>query len=137
MSVTEDLNVRLSFGKYNGERITRVPPGYLVYMVQNQTPLWEEAAMELERRGTIFPTLEVTGHALDRASQRLLGVWTGDRHGNEGLHSWLIRVATEALECGVEEGNRIVWKNIGFVFNLEYAAPVLKTVMNRRSVETD
>lgn len=59
------------------------------------------ARAELGRRGTtIDAVVEVSGHAIDRASlSPIRGVWKDDRQPGEGLHAWLTRVATEAFEA--------------------------------------
>lgn len=87
MSETTELNthgVRLDFGKHSGELITRVPVSYLKWMVRNGTKSSDLAAAELERRGTQTPEVEVSGHAIDRASLNCRKTWHETRNEARG-----------------------------------------------------
>ena len=90
------------------------------------------AEQELQRRGTIaLPSLEVSGHAIDRASQRLLEIWHKNRCDGDGLYTWLVKASEKALEEGqVDTRNPgiIYYGGIKFVFEVEHRWPVLKTV---------
>ena len=137
----------LNFGKYGpdgdkpGTPITRVPVNYLRWMVNtfSQTnkrmdKWWAgRAAEELQRRGTVLPILEISGHAIDRASQRLLNRWLEERSKNndEGLYSWLARKAEVAIKLNNSGDKKyITYDKIKFVFEFENKEwPVLKTVM--------
>jgi len=137
--------VILSFGKYRGERLQRVPVGYLRFLINCPVggvmdanvgydgTYRQLAAAELERRGSILPAIEISPHAIDRASQRLLDLYwamrleTGD--GVEGLYSWLHRLALAAWQART---NDFTAENGGvkFVYDpngSEY--PTVKTVM--------
>jgi hypothetical protein len=92
------------------------------------------AEAELKRRGTKLPTVEVSGHALDRASQQCLDLWQRDTKNGEreGLNAWLTRLFEEALRQGVREGrDRIHYRRMCFVVQEEYMWPVLVTVMRK------
>lgn len=122
--------LKLDFGKYDGQLYTRVPVSYLLWMVQCGHSRQEIAKAELDRRGTTVPNIEVSGHAIDSASLRLRKRWHETaKSKDEGLHSWLIRVAEEALERKKPNSDGVVFHNgIKFVFDFgEW--PVLKTCM--------
>lgn len=124
-------HIRIAFGRHAGELWTRVPVGYLRWMVNHPSPQFPPGALdlaraELDRRGTPLPTMEISGHAIDRASLRLLGLWRDTRRdSHEGLYSWLMRLAEEAY-TGSEEGLSM---GVRFVFEPGEAYPTVKTVM--------
>jgi len=130
----------IEFGKHQGERITRVPASYLRWMVREGTPQSAEAAEELERRGTALPTVEVSGHALDRFSQRHLGVWLDAVEGGcgEGLWTFVNRLASGAvavLTLGgkaplstLEATSKVEHAGVTWTFATEGNWPVVKTV---------
>jgi hypothetical protein len=109
----------LTFGKHEGKVITRVDLGYLRWMVNNHTPDCEHAEAELERRGSAIPTLSVSGHAIDRASLRVLDIWLSKRKKKEGLYSWLSRVAALALRRGTMIDGKVRHRGIVFIFDTE------------------
>jgi len=117
----------LDFGKHAGTLLTRVPVSYLRWMA-NETDKKDMALAELKRRGTILPELELSGHSINRFSLRFLDVWKTNKQDDEGLHSFMLRIASEALkqEC---IGEIYTYMGIKFVFeqNMEY--PILKTVL--------
>lgn len=98
-----------------------------------------KAREELTRRGSNMPTLTVSNHAIDRASQRLLPLWISTRKDdNEGLHSWLMRVATVAFQQGERlspkagddpDAFTVKHQGITFAFQQGWEFPVLKTVV--------
>ncbi len=92
------------------------------------------ARSELDRRGTVVPNIEVSGHAIDRASQQLINKWRKTaKNKNEGLHAWLVRMAEKALKYhGKKNEEKMKYKGIIFVFRRDLAIPVLKTVMNAK-----
>ncbi len=120
----------LPSGRWAGTKITRVPVSYLKWMV-NSGYMAEQAQEELDRRGTVIPELEVSGHAVDRASQRCLKVWRKERKEDEGLHHWLVRMSMEAINVhGLKE--KIHYKGLKMVFTVDNKWPTLKTVMPRK-----
>lgn len=125
----------IEFGRHSGTAYTRIPVSYLRWMVNSRCRDWQVAAAELERRGFVEPpSLEVSGHAIDRASLRCQQNWKdhrrriGDDH--EGLHTWLMRVAAEALALRVIVDGRYVHPlarvSLVIIDDLEW--PVVKTV---------
>lgn len=134
-------NRRISFGQYEGQLWTRLPLGYLRHMANTghgEAKTLAEA--ELKRRGHIFrPYIELSGHAINRASLKLSHIWVKTRTKDEGIHSWLARIAGEAFkEHGPErllEGRErtydieIVHDRIKFVFSIGHHYPTLKTIM--------
>jgi len=118
------------FGPYKGERWTRIPAQYLKKIVNTGGHKGEKLALaELKRRGTITAGVEVSGHAVDRASQALIGKWMELRTGNEGIHAWLCRMAFEARERGKKVEDKYHFAGMKFVFAEGALFPVLTTVM--------
>lgn len=125
-------NLIVDFGKHKGERWTRLPVSYLKWLVNEGTQHADIARAELERRGTILTqNLEITGHAIDRASQQCLSLWKITAEKDEGLHSWLYRLANEALEQTGGREDAVVYHNMKFVFHFGEVYPTLKTVMKK------
>ena len=121
------------FGRHRGTLYTRLPVSYLKWMVNTQHSRAEIAAAELGRRGTVTPELDVSGHAVDRASIIGLEVWKTTRRDDEGLHAWLCRRAAEALAThDADAQGRLRHGGLKFVFEHEGAWPILKTVMRDR-----
>lgn len=121
----------IGFGKHKGERFTRLPVSYLLWMTNTETQQSEIAKAELERRGTTIPEVDVSGHAIDKAHLRCGRFWKETRKsGDEGIYSWLCRVAADALKEGASKrrGTRYYHLGMTFVFELGHAYPVLKTV---------
>lgn len=122
-------------GKYKGELISRIPPGYLKWMVSSCHQYMGFAKAELERRGTTESSIEITAHAIDRASQRLLDIWQRERKDAEGLHSWLARISADAIERALVNENHPNAENVRtehlgvvWVFEMKFVIPVLKSV---------
>src|SRR5690349_17976474 len=91
--------ITLTFGKHRGQLLTRVPVSYLRWIVNQvgMDPYWKKLAnAEHTRRGGHMPRLELSGHAIDNASLRIRHVWHETREEEEGLYSWLMRVAFDA-----------------------------------------
>ena len=123
-------NVVCDFGRHRGTLYTRIPAGYLKWMVNRGHSRARFAAAELARRGTVTPDLEVSGHAIDRASLYCRRTWLETCRKNEGLHAWLCRVAREALDAGeVNNQGRLVHLGMQFALDTDGAWPVLKTVL--------
>lgn len=123
-----------NFGRHFGQLYTRIPVSYLKWMVNVEHPNANIAGAELERRGTITPTIDISGHAVNRASLKCLDIWKSDMERGEGLHSWLIRVSEEAFSHFDEEDGgtasvKITYKGMKFIFSIEGRWPILKTVM--------
>ena len=135
--------VRVESGKYSGKLFTRVPVRYLRWMVANGTGQSEYAEAELKRRGSILPTVKMTGHAINRASLDLWRkFWRGKDNiirgrPREGLKSWLVRISEDALAKGTKkednspDSTTYYYRGLQFVFELNRAMPVLKTIMPR------
>ena len=128
-------DVILEFGKHKDVRIQRVPVSYLFFMVRNQTRQWLYAEAELDRRGTVIPQIEVSSHAIDRASLRIRKIRHEHRGKDEGLHAWLARASWDAWNLRQSEGSyEVLHLGVKWCFKLEGVWPVLLTVMpSRRS----
>lgn len=114
-------------GKHAGKRYTRIPVSYLRWMVQVGHTHADIAKAEMDRRGTVIPEIEVSGHAIDSASLRCRKIWHDTSNKDEGLHAWLCRVALEAWS-----GKEISY-HLGMKFVFESGEwPVLKTVMRTK-----
>ena len=119
-------------GKHAGTLYTRLPVSYLKWMVNVNHSQCEIAKAELKRRGTVTPDLDISGHAIDRASLHCRKIWHEDRVLDEGLHAWLVRIATEALEANETKNGKYLWKGMKLAFEQDGNWPVLKTVMRGR-----
>lgn len=130
-------NLICDFGRHKGERYTRIPISYLKWMINSNHDKKAIAEAELKRRGTVTPDLELSGHAIDKASLRCLEVWKNTRNENEGLHAWLLRMSAEAMKHGMEGSNKYkggeddivyFYSSMKFVFVKDGVWPVLKTI---------
>lgn len=124
----------MQFGKHKGTPITRLPVSYLRWMVAEDV-CKSIALDELKRRGTSLVQMEITAHALDRASLRLLGMWKKRDNPGEGLHAWLNRLALEADKFRKDSreeftalGTKVIHKGIVFGFSDNPDYPTLLTV---------
>lgn len=133
-------NEVIEFGKHKGERWTRLPLGYLKWILNEMEPTahaYIMAAAELERRGDTMPNeVEISNHAVDKASLRVRKAWHTDRGQDEGLYSWLVRISTEALSeknKENEQNERVNHKGCKLIFTYGNFYPTLKTVMNDKS----
>jgi hypothetical protein len=107
-------------------------------MVQSSHSKAEIAKAELERRGTVTPNLEISGHAIDRASLNCRKIWHETaKDNNEGIHAWLVRICEEALsEYKPDEESSIFYKGMKLVFE-SGEWPVLKTIIPCRNKNQD
>jgi len=124
-------NVRIESGKHAGELYTRLPVSYLRWMVSVHHGSAALAQAELDRRGTQNPTMDISGHAMDRLSVHALHVYQADCTHGEGIHSWLLRVATEAFHGNPIEPGRYAWGPLILCIDETTAWPVVKTVLYR------
>lgn len=125
-------NLICDFGKYTGILYTRIPVSYLMWMINIKHEKANIAKAELKRRGTILPTLDISGHAIDRASLKCQYLWKEDRKENEGLYSWLIRISMEALsKFKLDKDSCIFYKKMKLAFTMDGEWPILKTVMRQ------
>lgn len=131
--MTAEINthgVRIEFGKHAGELFTRLPRGYLVWMIDQRTRDWEIAKAEFERRGDTMPKVELSPHAIDNASLRVRKIWHETKEENEGLWTWLQRMTLEAIENGERlESGKIKYQGMKLVIKEGEEFPTLVTVM--------
>ena len=122
-------NLIVKFGKHKGERWTRLPISYLKWLINEETQYSDIAEAELKRRGTILDhEIDISGHAVDRASINCMNHWRKTRKRNEGLYSWLMRMSKAAIkQDGKKE--KIVYKGVTFVFCYGKLYPTLKTII--------
>lgn len=122
--------LEVDFGRHKGTPYTKVPVSYLLWMVNCDHSRKEYAEAELERRGTVLPDLEVSGHAIDRASLHCRKIWYRTQKENEGLHAWLVRMTREAIDKNnVDDKGRYHHNGMRFVIENGEIWPFLKTVM--------
>jgi len=132
---TADLTI--TFGKHKGERWTRVPVSYLLWLsntpgIDNRNKQIAEA--ELARRGTTKPDMDISGHAIDRASLECRAIWHETKLSEkEGLHSWLVRMASAALKTKADDKGRHHHQGMWFAFEQDGCWPVLKTVHREKA----
>ena len=74
--------------------------------------------------------INLSGHAIDRASQRLWMRWSASREIDEGLHSWLQRMADKAWLCGTRRKDGNI-EHFGVIFSIHEMGKTLtlKSVM--------
>jgi len=121
----------ISFGRHRGLPYTRVPVSYLRWMINCNHPEKNLAEEELKRRGSVFPNVEISGHAIDRVSLRCLDIWQAAHRENEGIHAWLVRICEEALKKPLHQKRRIHHMGLVLIFEYEGSWPVLKTAWKR------
>ena len=124
-------------GRYKGEFISRVPIRHIVWLMNNSKELSKIAKVEYERRGFYEFDIELTAHAVNQASLKLQKHWVGSRKSNEGIFSWLGRMADLATKKGTDIGhNRVGYKKMIFVFDdNSLIIRVLKTVMPAKKLK--
>ena len=126
-------NLKCDFGKHKDELYTRIPVSYLKWMVNADHSKKEIAQAELDRRGTVTLDLDISGHAIDRASQHCLEIWQETSLEDEGLNAWLIRISKLALDEGEEiDDGKFRYSGMNFVFELDGVWPVLKTIVRKK-----
>jgi len=137
MTDIDTHGLRVDFGKYRGERYTRLPVSYLRWMVNDGHKKAHIARAELERRDIPLndTVVEISGHAIDQASKRILKVWRKERRPNEGLHRWLTRTCEKALRNtnGLDKDGRIYYMGLKLVFAQGELYFTLKTIMKDNS----
>jgi hypothetical protein len=137
----QDVNLHeyvLDFGRHNGERLVHVPVNYLRWAANQDFPFAHIAEAELKRRGTHVPVIDLSGHAIDRASLQCRRMWHEERDRDEGIHRWLCRRALDAIRHGkqmdaTDSMEKYEHKGIRFVFEVGRIGRTLKTVMALRS----
>jgi hypothetical protein len=98
-------------------------------MVNASHSMADTARAELDRRGTFLPVMEVSNHAIDRASTSCLELWIQTRDGpKEGIASWLHRRALEAIKEPKDKKGRRKYGGMVWAFEAGSDWPVLKTV---------
>lgn len=135
----------ISYGKHEGELFTRIPASYLRWMVNEGAKEWHFAQAELDRRGTTLPDIEVSRHAIDRASLRCLQIWNASAlNTDEGLLSWIERMGQEAIEAdpkntsGTYRYNPTGAEHYGLQIIIEHGEqyPIVKTIMPKKGKPT-
>lgn len=122
--------------RHRDKLITQVPIPYLKWMVNARHQEAAYAQAELDRRGAVTPDLEISPHAINRASLLCRRLWHEDRGEDEGLHAWLVRITGEAMEHGEKLKNgKIAWKGVRLAIEYDCEWPILKTVMPGRKPE--
>ena len=124
-------NLYVVQGRYKGTLWTRLPRRYLMWVANS--PKHQDyyiAISELERRGSNIQkeSVELTSHAIDRASLSLYRKYLKDRKEGEGLYSWLYKNTVEADKKNKLRSTEIVHNGITFVFKFGRLMPVLITV---------
>lgn len=148
-------DVLVGYGKHFRKPLSKVPPDYLHWMVSREAPLFPLAARliaasrvksapceplpqpvsALQPPNVAPPApkanrtgLKLTRHAIDRVSQRALSIWRQTRRSeDEGLATWLVRMARESRVRGQQRGETCwAYKGLIFAFKEDH---ILATVM--------
>jgi hypothetical protein len=135
-------NLIINFGKHKGTPWTRLPIQYLQWIANEEgmnLDKKELALSELKRRGTIWPEVKLSIHAIDRASLKLKHYWQldnddkkADGYNEVGLYSWLHNLALEAITHGQpdsEDKEIRYYQRFKLVFYFGEYFPELKTIM--------
>lgn len=131
-------NLVCDFGRHRGTLYTRLPISYLKWMMNElKGNRAEIAKAELKRRGTVTPTIDISGHAIDRASQVCLDIWQRETCDGKfkGIHSWLVEICEYVLEenNGCSETGKLEYKELILVFEPGIEWPILKTVIRTKN----
>lgn len=137
MSDLHTLEYLMKNGRHEGERITRVPVSYLQLMVNQNHRESHMARAELKRRGTVVPEMEISSHAINRASLRIMHVFGKRDDKKEGLHSWMLREAGVAMILGTKRGDKYSYHGIKWAIVTDGVWPVVLSVMERGKVYDD
>jgi hypothetical protein len=133
----EEINTHnkiVDFGKYKGERWTRLPISYLRFLINVHSQYRDVARAELKRRGTqIDGGIELSAHSVDRASLYLIPKWKHWRKKDEGLYSWLSRMCREALQYGFINEGEVDYHGMKFIFIKGDLVITLKTIYKTKS----
>lgn len=128
--------MRIEFGKYKGELVTRLPIDYLEWHINEGTQFAPVAQAELDRRGInieISGKVEISKHAIDRASLRVLNIWEKEKQKGEGIYSWLVRLSVESIERlkpNTQSKNfKVEYSDLVLVFKRGQLYPTLVTVV--------
>lgn len=126
-------NLKVHFGKHEGELWTRIPLSYLKFCINSMDTSsmgYQIAAAEINRRGTNLniDKLELSYHSIDRASIHFMQRYFDEASKDEGIYSWLHRRALEALEKRNAKGVAIV-DGIKFIYAEGNKFATLKTVV--------
>jgi len=126
----------IDFGRHQGTLYTRVPVSYLKWMVNTDHTHKGIAQAELERRGTVTPDADISGHAIDRASLFCFDIYRRTRHKGEGLNAWLIRMMREAMDAGlIDDTGKHLHNDMKFAIDDDGIWPMLVTVMRKTQNE--
>jgi hypothetical protein len=123
--------------QHAGKLITRVPVSYLRWMVRENHSEARYAQAELDRRGSTLPTMDISGHAIDRASLHCLDIYKRTRERDEGLNAWLLRMAANALAAEDIHKEKYRLEGMLFAFDRDGDWPVLKTVIRDKGGQHD
>lgn len=139
-------HAKVWFGKHQGQLLTRVPIGYLNWGVAvaadgpvelsdgRMVAFHEAARAEIQRRGERIQDMDISGHAIDRMSDRYISRWADLKKEGEGLYSFMQRVAKAAIDenAGAEPDERgIVQVNkhgLVWCIKVDQAVPTVITV---------
>ena len=136
--MSKEINTRrlkVDFGKYKGKFWTQVPINYIRWLLnkENLINVPRDVAMaEVKRRGTLLSkSVEVSAHAIDRASQLMLDDYLAEKN-NFGFYTWVQIRATLAFQEGKRlREDRFEYKGYSWVFDFGVIFPILTTVMKR------
>ena len=127
---------RMTDGPHAGRYMTQMSQSYLRRVISEGWADAERARAELDRRGTPYhdTPVEISNHAIDRASTRCLDRYLTDSNDDEGLFAWLVRVCAEAITWNNVDGTgNLVHKGMRLKIDFTPKVPILVTVMRLSS----
>lgn len=97
---------------------------------------WSDIAKaELERRGDTLPKVEISGHAIDKASLRVIHKWKTyneiqviNKNSKIGFYTWLMIMTLKAQTKEIKNG-KYHYMGMKFVIEQGNKYPILKSIM--------
>ena len=115
---------KIEFGQFKGEAWARLPISYLKALTRDNGihKAAKFAIAELNRRGEKVEEeyIEVTRHALNRATSQCLDIFIKTRYNKEGAYAWCTRLFEEALSKGKnQEAGITSIRGVEFRYNIQ------------------
>lgn len=132
----------MTVGRYAGTPIDRLPNSYLRWLITQDFPkLWKDIAHQKLSESTYNDLhINVTRHALDMFSKRMLHLWLAEVRKNKdapGIATFVAEMAQVAWQLGddiskrrhQDDGTIKLYQGIKWVFNVHPDYPEYKDVI--------
>ncbi len=127
--MTDTHNLIVDFGAHAGRPWTRTPVSWLLHIIRQGHPQAHLAQAELDRRGVAIANMDISNHAINRASLDCWDLYRRTRGEGEGLHAWMLRMAEEARRWPPDDKGRHFHNGAYWCFAGDDEWPVLATVI--------